>query len=115
LLLLAFLFLARAHAQTITTPATPASSLQAFQALAKNDWQRAQGIIAKSPDPLDIRLYYWFYLRSAKATSAGYIKLVQFIRANPDWPEISTLRLRAEAYMPANLPATDYVHWFDDY
>ncbi|MGB0719435.1 MAG: lytic transglycosylase domain-containing protein [Bdellovibrionales bacterium] len=89
-------------------------TVQALQALDKNQWSQGKAMIAATGDPLAAKLYYWLYF-TRKDDVDDYTHLAQFIRQNPQWPGVSGMRAKAEKIMPESLRNDDVVAWFNDY
>lgn len=93
-------------------------AVRAFSLIKDGDWEEAQEVMAGVKDPLAARLYHWLvFTRAPKSVwqDTKFVRLVQFIRDNPDWPDQGGMRLTAEQIMPDDLPDRDVVAWFDDY
>ncbi len=89
-----------------------------LRAVQKGNWKTADKLASSIRDPLGIKLYDWltFTQGSRHAWNNGkYIRLVQFIRQNPEWPQTRSLRLLAEDVMPKSLSDADVIAWHDDY
>lgn len=68
----------------------------------------------KATDPLPGKVLHWYYLYNT-GSGASFAEIAEFLEANPDWPFSDRLRLHAEKVMPAELPDTDVVAYFDRY
>ncbi|MGH1399248.1 MAG: lytic transglycosylase domain-containing protein, partial [Alphaproteobacteria bacterium] len=90
------------------------NTIRALQAIDQGRWSIGQNIIAQSRDPLAAKLYYWLQM-SSKNENENYTRLAQFIRKNPDWPQIKTLIAKAEKTMPDGLSNAQIIAWFKDY
>lgn len=105
-----FMMVGTAHAED--------KAVQALSLIKKDKWSEAQAEIATLKDPLAAKLYHWLvFTRAPKSVwkETKFVRLVQFIRNNPDWPDQGGLRRTAEQIMPNDLPPRDVVAWFDDY
>ena len=80
----------------------------------QNQWHLARDVVAGTRDPLASKLYYWM-LFTKKGDFENFGRLAQFIRKNPEWPEIGTLKRKAEKDMPASLRPEEVLAWFKDY
>ena len=80
----------------------------------QNIWDPAQDVVASAHDPLAAKLFFWLYY-SRKSENISFVRLTQFIRQNPEWPGIGSLRLKAEKNIPENIPPQDIISWFDDH
>lgn len=87
---------------------------KAFQAAEKNNWKAARRTARKIKDPLTIKMFKWFGLRS-RSPDATFAEISAFIADNPDWPSNKTLRTNAEAAMLRNLDPYKLLDWFDKY
>lgn len=89
-------------------------TLAALQLIDKDAWDAARDSIAKTKDPLAAKLFFWMmYTRTND--DGNFVRLTQFIRQNPEWPQIRRLRLKAEKNIPDTMPSRDVIAWFDDY
>ncbi|MCK5285415.1 MAG: lytic transglycosylase domain-containing protein [Alphaproteobacteria bacterium] len=89
-------------------------TIKALQAINQGRWSIGRDLIAHTKDPLSAKLYYWLVF-SHDHEEYSFGRLAQFIRNNPEWPNIYDLRMKAEFKMPDNLPAVDVTLWFNDY
>lgn len=99
-----------AHAKALTT--------QALQDIENGDWEAARDKIAQSKDPLATKLYHWLLLVNTKKadwTNQMFIRLSHFIRRNPEWPEISKMKVHAEGVMPESLSNAEVLAWYNDF
>ncbi len=102
----------------LQTAADRAQTLQAIQAINQGRWELAEQKIAQTRDPLASKLYYWLVFTKGSKKNWGstkFVRLAHFIRQNPEWPGIRSLRLLAEDVMPKDQPPQDVVTWFNDY
>ncbi len=92
----------------------PASSAgQAIAAADANRWGEAHDIAERSGDPVLKKLIEWMDL-SRPGTDANFDRIATFIRANPDWPSMGSLKKRAEeALQPTQSPA-EILRWFGE-
>ncbi len=121
---ISLLYFSLAHASSAWAEESPINRVQsnrakgetikALQVMNQGRLDVAKGIIAGTRDPLAAKLYLWFRLVNDNNVS-DYEALRQFIRKNPEWPEMSKLRLKAESQMPLNFSAKAVVEWFDEY
>jgi soluble lytic murein transglycosylase len=88
---------------------TPAAA--AIRAADGNRWAEAQEIAAKSGDPLLQKLVDWLDF-SRPGTDASFERISYFVKNNPRWPGIGTLRKRAEDALPSSLSPEELVAWF---
>lgn len=93
-------------------------TIDALKHIKQNNWDAARAKIAQSKDPLASKIYYWLLLNNtnkAKWTNDLFIRLSRFIRQNPEWPDISKMKLRAEGAMPETLASSEVLAWYDDF
>jgi soluble lytic murein transglycosylase len=89
-------------------------TVYALQAIKQNQWDIGEAGIAAARDPLASKLYYWLVFAKKKDVP-NYTRLTQFIRSNPQWPNMGALRRKAEEQMPASARASEVIAWFNDY
>jgi soluble lytic murein transglycosylase len=102
-------------APALAQPATPAEIKAAqalFSAADRNAWDVVRTVETQMGATLVGRLATWADLSRPDST-AGFQELAAFIVRNPDWPNVQTLRRRAERVMPDGLPPDAVVAWFD--
>ncbi len=96
-----------------------AQTVLALKALDKGQITKARAIVARIKDPLASKLYQWMRFTDKKAlrgaNSSDFGQMSQFIRKNPDWPGIKTMRKQIELQMPDNSSPMRVIAWFDDY
>ncbi len=93
-------------------PAKPHSLAdQAIQAADNNHWPEAHSLAAQTGDRLVEKLVEWMDL-VRPGTDAGFDRISAFIKANPDWPAMGSLRKRAEEAIPQSLEPAEIVAWF---
>ncbi|MCK6418488.1 MAG: hypothetical protein L6Q57_06065, partial [Alphaproteobacteria bacterium] len=93
---------------------TQSQTVKGIQAIEKGRWTEGQKLLAGSQDPLAVKIYYWLLL-SRDGLPENYGHLTQFIRSNPDWPGMDSLKLKAEQAMPADMSAAGVIAWFKDF
>ena len=86
---------------------------EAFDAAGAGRTGRALEIARAAANPLPGKLLRWRYL-SAAGSGASFAEIAGFVRQNPDWPGLGTLRLRAESAMRDDLPPQTVAAWFRD-
>ncbi len=102
----------------LQTPYARQMTIDAIELIRKGDWKNARDKIARSKDPLASKLFEWLTLINKEQSnwdSLQFNRLTHFIRQNEEWPEMATLKLRAEGVMPENLPEEDVISWFERY
>lgn len=112
-------------AQAVETPVNRlqnqeahALSIAAIKNVRRGRWEQAQAAFAQARDPLASKLYHWLLLTHAEKddwTNELFIRLSYFVRHNPEWPGISTMKLRAEGVMPSDLSNAEVLAWYDDF
>lgn len=116
-LLSAYMIAATAVAEVparVLSPADEPIVKSALEAAAKGQWAQSRTFSAKLHDPVAKKLMRWLdYTRSDSAVN--FSEIAAFLEANPTWPEISTLRRRAEESMPLSLTAAEVLAWFKKY
>ena len=79
--------------------------VRAVNAALLKKYDYAFSAAQKSKNPLTKKTVEWLYIRQ-KPTAAGYHRIMAFVRANPTWPRIGTLRALAERnLLYGNAPA----------
>jgi soluble lytic murein transglycosylase len=81
-----------------TAPMDISAVKQAIDLVAKSRTDEATNIEGTLSDPLARKLVEWVILRSDSG-STDFSRYVNFIAANPSWPNISLLRRRAEGVL----------------
>ena len=94
--------------------AAQVQTVRALQSIKQNQWTIGRNTVAATKDPLAAKLYYWIEL-TEKDANTNYTRLTQFIRSNPEWPDIYKLKEKAEEDMPSDLGNREIVSWFNDY
>ncbi|CAN5508407.1 lytic transglycosylase domain-containing protein [soil metagenome] len=84
-----------ATAPAIAVPQVNGSAVQAAETAFKGDFVRAGVLAERSGDQAAVKLVELLYLRS-NWKSAGYTRIMNFIKAAPRWPLAETLLKRAE-------------------
>ena len=95
------------------TPPKPPASRQAepvFAAVALGRWPQAYALAAHSADPVLTKVVDWIRF-STGGEAAGFEEIATFIDHNPDWPEMGTLRVNAEANLDAGVPTHRIIDW----
>lgn len=86
----------------------------AFQAADIGAWDTARGLLGRANDPLPGKVIRAMDMARLDG-DASFAEISAFIRANPDWPTLTALRLQAERVLPADLPAADLIAWFESH
>ncbi len=79
-----------------TSPMDLAAVKQAIDLVRKNRQDEATDVERTIADPLARKLVEWVILHSEDGSN-DFARYAAFIAANPSWPSIATLRIRAEA------------------
>jgi len=93
-------------------------TIEALRLSESGKWDKARDKIAQSKDPLAAKLYHWLLLSNTSKkdwTNKLFLSLSQFIRRNPEWPNVNKLKLRAEGVMPETLPNSEVIAWYSHY
>lgn len=90
------------------------NTVRALQLMGQNSWDSARSIITSTKDPLAAKLYYWM-LYTQRSEGVDFVRVSQFIRQNPEWPGMETLREKAERLIGPETAPRDVVTWFADY
>ncbi len=81
----------------LTMPAASADlAVQAIKLAVKKEYEEAARMARRSDDRAAIKTVEWFYLRR-NPRDAGYDRLMAFVKANPNWPQIDKIEAAAEA------------------
>lgn len=89
-------------------------TVRGLQLISQNQWKLARDVIANARDPLAAKIYYWM-LFTRRGEFQNFTRLVQFIRTNPEWPQINSLIRKAEKDMPSTLTPDEVMAWFKDF
>jgi len=89
-------------------------TVRGLQLIAQNQWGLARDVIANAKDPLAAKIYYWL-LFTRRGEFQNFTRLAQFIRGNPEWPQIDSLIRKAERDMPRELTPDEVMAWFRDF
>lgn len=80
-------------------------------AAQRDEWSRAQALAERGADPLTAKILTWLSLTGRK--DSAFEDLVAFATENPDWPNMTTIALRAEENLPLTLSPQSVLAWFD--
>ncbi|EDP66190.1 Soluble lytic murein transglycosylase and related regulatory protein [alpha proteobacterium BAL199] len=75
------------------------------------DWSLALAVPGRSKDPELSAALSWLNLLDAKRPT-DFATVAEFLTQHPNWPGETQLELQAERLMPASLPASTRVVWF---
>ncbi len=67
----------------------------------KGKYDQAFGQVSRTGNPTAKKIIEWTYVQSDN-TTAGFDRIVSFMKANPDWPRISKIRSRSEQALYVN-------------
>ncbi len=99
---------------SLQTPHVYKETVDALKTISKGRWKEGSEMIAETKDPLAAKIYYWL-LFTRSAEEEGFLRLANFIRQNPEWPDIRSLRIKAEKSLSDASKSADIIAWFDDY
>ncbi|GEO36718.1 lytic transglycosylase [Skermanella aerolata] len=86
----------------------------AFKAAEAARWPEANAIASQAGEKLPAKAIQWLDMARSD-TDAGFEAIADFIRRNPEWPNLNTLRRSAEMAMPLWMPDGDVKAWFGKY
>ncbi|MGF7206896.1 soluble lytic murein transglycosylase [Skermanella aerolata] len=86
----------------------------AFKAAEAGRWPEANAIASQAGEKLPAKAIQWLDMARSD-TDAGFEAIADFIRRNPEWPNLNTLRRSAEMAMPLWMPDGDVKAWFAKY
>ncbi|WP_158045094.1 lytic transglycosylase domain-containing protein [Skermanella pratensis] len=86
----------------------------AFKAAESGRWDEAKALASQAGEPLPAKAIQWLDM-ARPGTEASFDSIAAFVRGNPEWPNLNTLRRNAELAMPLWMPAADVKAWFDAY
>lgn len=105
----------RAHAQTTGISADDrALYAAAFHAAKAGQWSKARSLATKASNQLPAKVITWMALKDG-AVRIAFAEFADFIAENPHWPELGTLRRRAEGVMDSSLTDERVIAWFRTY
>jgi soluble lytic murein transglycosylase len=85
---------------------------QAFDSAHKRHFDLALTTVHDAHDRLLAKVLEWQYCVTSHS-GAGFADITAFMRANPDWPQQSTLQRRAEEAIGETTPNAALLEWFD--
>ncbi|EWY40188.1 soluble lytic murein transglycosylase [Skermanella stibiiresistens SB22] len=86
----------------------------AFKAAEAGRWDEAGAVASQARERLPAKVIQWLDMARPE-TTAGFETIAAFIRQNPEWPNLNTLRRNAEVAMPVWMPASEVKTWFEAY
>lgn len=88
---------------------------RALSAADSRRWNRAIDLVEQIDNPLPGHMIAWLYLRQNGARTPFKAR-TEFIRQHADWPDIDTIRQRAEDVADdESLSQADLIAWFDEF
>lgn len=103
---------ASTYAQSLSKKDTALYKI-AFKAAKSGDWKQADRIGKRATSPLLSKLLVWQRYTVAN-NGASFGQIDEFLRDNPDWPNQTALRRRAEEVMKNALSDDEALAWFAD-
>ncbi len=101
---------ASSHANLLS-PADEKLYREAFAQAEREDFSAARNKAAAAQDQSLAKVLHWMELTGPGA-DVTFAEITAFIRGNPDWPRMSTLRRRAEEAITVATPADALLAWF---
>ncbi len=77
-------------------------------------WTRARTLVERIENPLPSTVIAWLYLRQTGARTPFKARS-EFIAGHSHWPDINTIRRRAEEEVDDSLPASEIIAWFEQF
>ena len=84
---------------------------QAFARVSAGEWPQAVALAGRAKEKLPGKVILWTWL-SASNSGASLAEISAFIDANPTWPRMQTLRIRAEEAIEETTPVDAVLAWF---
>ncbi len=110
--------LAKEEQLRLQSAAAKRKTIEMIRAARGDDWAKARSLAGTAEDPLAAKIFLWLRLTDPDKTnwdSDTFIRLTHFIRANPDWPGITKMKVAAEGAMPENISNAEVIAWYDDF
>lgn len=82
--------------------------------IKQEKWSEALKQAKKSANPILFKVITWLYVKDAKS-KASFDEITAFIHQNPRWPDIATLRRKAEEAISPGMPYSKLQAWFSKY
>lgn len=89
-----------------------AALAEALVEAGKGDWDNAQAIVRRIPDPVAGDIIEWIRLRDG-GVDAKWSDYRRFLADHADWPGLDLISSRAEAALPVNSRPADVFRFFD--
>lgn len=83
----------------------------AFKLAEKDKWDDAKRLARQADDKLPGKVLAWLDLKRV-GSGASFDTIARFIKENPDWPDLVTLRRQAETAMTDGMAADTVREWF---
>lgn len=75
------------------------------------DWPKTFALIKNHSDPIGAKLITWIYVTETNLPVAPH-QLMEFVRANPDWPKLHIFRRKIEENLARAGNSAETVSWF---
>jgi soluble lytic murein transglycosylase len=92
----------------------PQNYKRAFTALNGGKSSSAFDIITRGRDPILNKVLRGYYM-AAPGNNVSFAEMSEFIRKNPDWPNLRDIRSIAEQKIPSSATPDDVIDWFSSY
>lgn len=86
----------------------------AFDAAQHDDFDGARRTAGRAHSKLLLKVVQWMQYTQPNG-GASFEDITDFIRENPNWPQVSAMTKRAEEAITAATPDQDVLNWFDSY
>ena len=83
----------------------------ALKSAKSRRWSRARNLAARINNPLPGKIITWLYLRETGARRS-FKRRADFIETNQNWPDVRTLRIRAEEIVDQSMSPSETLEWF---
>jgi len=104
----------------LAAPGLPVSKAQraqvlaALKALERNDAAGAATLARATRDPVLLKLVTWLHMRQP-SSGRGFAEIVEFLRANPEWPDRVLLQRRAEEALEEGPLDPSALNWLQNH
>jgi soluble lytic murein transglycosylase len=78
----------------------------------KEKWPQAIKEAKRVKDPTVLKIVLWFKYKQ-QHSGASFEEITKFISENPTWPELGTLKIRAEEALNSSTPTNNIITWFN--
>ena len=87
--------------------------VQALKMIEREYFTKSQSLVDQSQSAVLQMISFWRqYQYDGKR--GGFYRLRDFIRQNPDWPELHIIRQQLELTLNKDIPAKDIIDWFNE-